>query len=146
MTRPLSFAEIYDACVHAGACPEGLAWLREQSHYADFVQHPDYAFWAACYVPGADVAALQAVVLASGGAQWCYYFARFVPGADVAALQAAVLASGDAKWCYWFAQDVPGAEVAALGAAVLASGDAWWCHHFARNVPGADIAALRRVS
>jgi hypothetical protein len=118
MTRPLPFAELYRACVRAGACADGLAWLREQSHYADFVHCPDYAFWAACYVPGADVAALQA----------------------------AVLASGDVGWCYCFARHVPGADVAALGAAVLAWGDAWWCHHFARNVPGADVAALRRVS
>jgi len=67
-------------------CQPARDWLSVPGRtYEDLAEHPDWAYLAA-KIPGADVARLQAVVVAHGSPKLRRLFAEEVPGADRALL------------------------------------------------------------
>lgn len=94
-------------------------------------------------VEGADIKALQAMVIERGDGTDAYSFARHIEGADVEALQAVVIGRGRAHDAYLFAKYVEGADIESLQAVVLergAGGNTYY--RFARDIEGADPKPL----
>ena len=103
-------------------------------------------------VDGADIAAMQKVVLAHGDAEDACFFACVVDGElDISALQKMVLDSKDGYLSTYFACDLQGccelkeSDIEALQAITLEYGDGVDACKFALGVKGADIKALQQV-
>ena len=99
------------------------------------------AYQFASEVPGADIPALQARVLAVGES-WDLNFARDVSGADCASLQAQLLRGNSIRFIACFAREIPGADLATCQARVLEAGDSIDVLQFAQ-IPGVDVGQLQ---
>jgi len=100
---------------------------------------PEWAYEFAYNIKGADVKALQQVVIKSGNPKWAYKFARDVKGADIKVLQQVVTDSTDKntpEWAYWFAFSIKGADIKALQQAVIKSGKTDWIYAFTKDIIG----------
>lgn len=141
-TLPWDLAAYMKAARKAGACKKALEALAQYDTMGAAMgdeNAAEWAYWTAVHVPGADVKALESVVVRSGKAEYAYHFACDVLGADVKVLQDAVVQSGEAGWAYIFALHVPGADAKTLQDAVVKSGNAEDVYYFAKDVPGADV-------
>jgi len=65
---------------------------------------------------------------------YCYYFAREINGANIKALEEIVLESKDPYYCYWFARDVKKSNKEALFKVILEYGDKDWINNFLEKV------------
>lgn len=62
-------------------------------------------------VDGADIRALQNVILCRGTGDNAYRFAKHTTGADITTLQDVVMQRGNGRDAYRFAQDIKGADL-----------------------------------
>lgn len=85
----------------------------------------------------------QARILREGTGLDAYFFAQN-PGADIQALQEVILARGKGWTVQAFAHDIPGADIQVLQEVALVRGDAMDAFLFARDIPQADILACAR--
>lgn len=92
---------------------------------------------------GADIADLEARVLAVGTGWDAYQFDRHIHKTSTPALQARVLEIGTGEDTFLYASFVPNASIPACQARVLAVGSAEDVCCFAALIPGADVPPLQ---
>lgn len=91
-----------------------------------------------------DVKDLQDIVIDSGNAAVAFDFALFIPGADVKALQRVVMRSADTSYLTPFLA-IDGADIDALRASVIDHGTGWDAYKFAYRTQGKYTDQLQQV-